>query len=79
MSFLKNINLVESTRYSKGWGEVKDAVVKHRQEKPSKYCKNKTPALKDTYKKAKDKNKKFMASPNFPQFYDLNKFSELGM
>ena len=62
----ENINLIEFTHCNEGWGKVKDVVAKHEQGKTF---------LKDTYKKAKDKNNKSVAFPNFHQFY--NDFSEM--
>ena len=37
----ENISLIESTRCNEGWGNVKDAVAKHGQEKTVTQCKSK--------------------------------------
>ena len=53
----------------RGWGNIKDAVAIHGQEKTVKQCKNKIRVLKNAYQNAKANNNKSGASADFPEHY----------
>ena len=61
--------LLQSTRCNEVWNNIKTEIEKLGSEKSLKQIKTKLRNLKDTYKKAKENNKKSGASPEFPRYY----------
>eukprot|EP00112_Aurelia_sp_Birch-Aquarium-sp1_P016995 Seg390.4 transcript_id=Seg390.4/GoldUCD/mRNA.D3Y31 product="Myb/SANT-like DNA-binding domain-containing protein 1" protein_id=Seg390.4/GoldUCD/D3Y31 len=71
----ENVTELESSRNRQAWTKIINNVNKNGPKKTVNQAKKKLSNLKDTYKKAKDSNKKSGAAPDFPQFY--NDFDEI--
>ena len=64
----ENVTELESSRNRQAWTKIINNVNKNGPKKTVNQAKKKLSNLKDTYKKAKDNNKKSGAAPDFPKF-----------
>lgn len=64
-----NITELESSRNRQAWLKIMEEVNKQGSKKTPSQGKKKLSNLKDTYKKAKENNKKTGAAPDFPPYY----------
>lgn len=67
----ENLNEIESAKCYNAWLKIKTEVDKFDNPKTIKQCKLKIRNLKDSFKKAKEENKKTGNEANFPEFYEI--------
>ena len=67
----ENLSDIESSKANVIWTKIKTEVDKHGTVKTIKQCKIKIRNLKDTFKKAKENNKKSGCEAQFPEYYDI--------